>query len=377
MIRKLALFIFLMCYASIAVAQKPVDLLWKLQKVCRDTNRINIQFRIADYYRYKQIKIVKDSLTNITASKQISKFEIKYLSAQTDKAIRDLGNQLAIQNNLERINLQRNITIAGILINFILVGLLYFACRSRQRSNFNLKVKQEEINAQNNLVSSLLNEKEKLLQDKDDSLNLLQNLITEKEWLLKEVHHRVKNNLQIVMSLLYTQSAYLQKTDAIEAIRESQNRVQAISIIHQKLYNKTNVATIIMADYINDLVRYLYTCYDCNYRRIKFKEEVDSVNLDISQAMPMGLILNEAITNCIKYSFDKDGGEIFIKVQLSEPETIVLSITDNGRGLANNFNLAETSSLGMEMMKALSKQLGGSFEISNDSGVSVIFKIER
>ncbi|MGF7039816.1 sensor histidine kinase [Mucilaginibacter lappiensis] len=377
MIRKLTFCIFLMCYASIIIAQNPAELLLKHQKTGGDTSRINIQPRIVNYYRYKQIKIIKDSLTNITASKQINKFETKYLSAQTDKTTRELGNQSATQTNLEENNLQRNIALAGILINFILAGLLYFACRSRRRSNFSLKVKQEEINAQNNLLSSLLNEKEKLLQDKDDSLNLLQNLINEKEWLHKEVHHRVKNNLQIVMNLLYTQWAYLQKTDAIEATRDSQNRVQAISIIHQKLYNKTNVATIIMADYINDLVRYLYTCYDCNHRRIKFKEEVDSVNLDISQAVPMGLILNEAITNCIKYAFDKDGGEIFIKADLAEPESIVLSITDNGRGLPRNFNLAETSSLGMEMMKALSKQLGGSFEISNDSGVTVIFKIER
>jgi two-component sensor histidine kinase len=134
-----------------------------------------------------------------------------------------------------------------------------------------------------------------------------------------------------------------------------------------------------MADYINDLVRYLYTCYGCNHRKIKFKEELDQVNLDISQAVPMGLILNEAITNCIKYAFDKDGGDIFIKARVSDPETILLSITDNGRGLPGNFNFAKTSSLGMEMMKALSKQLGGSFEIRNDFGVVVTikFKIEN
>ncbi len=328
---------------------------------------------------FQRIKIIKDSLTNVITSKQIGELETKYLSVQKDKKIQELNNQSTIQkNNLEKINQQRNITFAGVLIGFILTGVLYFAYRSKQSSNFKLKIKQEEINTQNNSLFFLLNEKEKLLQDKDNLLSRQQDLLTEKEWLLREVHHRVKNNLQIVMSLLYTQSAYLQNTDARDAIRDSQNRVQAISIIHQKLYSKSNVATIAMADYITDLVRYLYTCYDCGHRKIKFKEDLDQVNLDISQAVPMGLILNETITNSIKYAFGNDGGEILIYAKLSALKTITLCIRDNGKGLPANFKLSETSSLGMEMLKALSKQLGGTFEIKNEPGVSVlvIFKVE-
>lgn len=181
------------------------------------------------------------------------------------------------------------------------------------------------------------------------------------------------------MSLLYTQSAYLQNTDAIDALRDSQNRVQAISIIHQKLYNKTNVATIVMTDYVGDLVRHLCACYDCNRRRIRLKEIVEPVSLDIAQAVPMGLILNEAITNAIKYAFGADGGEIMIEGHKLDTDTVKLTIADNGKGLPDNFNLSETSSLGIEMMKALSKQLGGSFEIRGNMGVNVTvqFKIER
>ncbi|WPV01685.1 histidine kinase dimerization/phosphoacceptor domain -containing protein [Mucilaginibacter sp. cycad4] len=329
---------------------------------------------------FQRLKIIKDSLNNVATGKQINELETKYLSVQKDKKIQELNNQSTIQkSNLEKIHQQRNITFAGVLIGFILAGVLYFAYRSKQRGNFKLKIKQEEINAQNNSLFSLLNEKEKLLQDKDNLLSRQQDLITEKEWLLREVHHRVKNNLQIVMSLLYTQSAYLQSTDARDAIRDSQNRVQAISIIHQKLYSKTNVATIVMADYITDLVRYLYTCYDCGHRKIRFKENLDQGNLDISQAVPMGLILNEAITNSIKYAFGTDGGEILIDAKLSAPEIITLRIADSGRGLPPDFNIAETSSLGMEMMKALSKQLGGNFEIKSGFGVTVlvIFKVEN
>ena len=330
--------------------------------------------------KFQLIGRIQDSLTNAATIRQINELEANYNSIKKDKTIQILNNDALIQKDkLGKVNLQRNITFAGVLISIVFASVIYVAYRGKQRSNVRLQKKQDEINDQNNRLSALLNEKEKLLEDKDDLLKQQRDLITEKEWLLREVHHRVKNNLQIVMSLLYTQSAYLQNTDARDAIRDSQNRVQAISIIHQKLYSKSNVATIVMADYINDLVRYLYTCYDCNRRRIKFKEELDLVNLDISQAVPMGLILNEAITNCIKYAFDKDGGEILVKAQLSAPETIILSITDNGKGLPQDFKLAETSSLGMEMMKALSKQLGGSFEINNNPGVTVtiIFKIEN
>lgn len=362
----------------------PTDKMSVLSKMTIYQHRFKVDSARGDFLSalksFQRIKVIKDSLTNVATSKQISELETRYLSVQKDKKIQDLNNQSTIQkNNLEKIHQQRNITFAGVLIGFILAGILYFAYRSKQRSNFKLKIKQEEINIQNNSLSFLLNEKEKLLQDKDNLLGRQQDLLTEKEWLLREVHHRVKNNLQIVMSLLYTQSAYLQNTDARDAIRDSQNRVQAISIIHQKLYNKGNVATIVMADYITDLVRYLYTCYDCGHRKIRFKENLDQVNLDISQAVPMGLILNEAITNSIKYAFNKTGGEILINAKLSAPETIALLISDNGKGLPSNFNLTETSSLGMEMMKALSKQLGGSFEITSNFGVTVliVFKVEN
>lgn len=329
---------------------------------------------------FQYMRRMQDSLTNAATLKQINELEANYNSIKKDKTIHALNNSAQIQKDkLEKANRQRNITLAAVLISVVFAVIIYIAYRAKQRSNVRLQTKQQEIDRQNHKLSALLSEKEKLLTDKDGLLKRQEDLITEKEWLLREVHHRVKNNLQIVMSLLYTQSAYLQNTDAIEAIQDSRNRVQAISIIHQKLYNKSNVATIIMADYINDLARYLNTCYDCNRRRIKFREELDVVNLDISQAVPMGLILNEAITNSIKYAFDQEGGEIFIKARLSSQDTVTLSVTDNGKGLPPDFKLSETSSLGMEMMKALSKQLGGSFDIKSERGVimTIQFKIEN
>ena len=163
------------------------------------------------------------------------------------------------------------------------------------------------------------------------------------------------------------------------AIKDSQNRVQAISIIHQKLYSKSNISTITMSDYANDLIRYLCACYDCKHRNIRFKENLAPVNLDISQAVPLGLILNEAITNAIKYAYDENGGEIRVDGYLTDQKNIVLSIADGGKGLPDDLVPAESSSLGMEMMKALSKQLGGNLEIKSNPGVTITirFKLEN
>ena len=210
------------------------------------------------------------------------------------------------------------------------------------------------------------------MYDKDKCLN-------EKDWLLKEVHHRVKNNLQIVMSLLSTQSAYLQNNDAIEAIRESRNRVQSISLIHQKLYSGSNVASIDMPAYVADLIGYLRDGFDTATQGIRFEQLVEPIKIDLAQAVPLGLILNEAITNAIKYAFPKKDGHVIVGLQTLEHDTVLLTISDNGKGLPEDFDIKTSSSLGMEMMKALSKQLGGTFEIKSKSGttITIEFQLEK
>lgn len=262
------------------------------------------------------------------------------------------------QSALQKANMERNITFGGLTLLLIMAGLAYNGYRNKKQSNKVLQVKQGEINEQN---------------------ETLQHLLSEKEWLLKEVHHRVKNNLQIVMSLLNSQSAYLENKAAIEAIRESQNRVQAISLIHQKLYSGNNVASINMRAYVADLINYLADSFDTGKRGIRFEQLVEPFNLDLAQAVPLGLILNESVTNAIKYAFGTDGGQVIVALQLIRDESLLLTIVDNGKGLPVDFDLKTASSLGMEMMKALSKQLGGEFQIKNSAGVniSIEFAIEK
>ncbi|MFC0512766.1 sensor histidine kinase [Mucilaginibacter angelicae] len=253
----------------------------------------------------------------------------------------------------------------GIAALIIILALVYIAYRQKQYSNQQLQLKQKEINEQNQILQHLTADKDRLVDEKD--------------WLLKEVHHRVKNNLQIVMSLLNTQSAFLKNNAALAAIRESQNRVQAIALIHQKLYSSSNVAYIDIAVYISELVNYLADSYDAHDRGIRFEQQIEPVKMDVAQAIPVGLMLNEAITNAITYAFPHRHGYINISLGTLDDNNMMLTIADDGIGLPQGFDIKEASSLGMEMMKALSKQLGGNFTMENNDGVviTLIFRAEK
>ncbi len=149
----------------------------------------------------------------------------------------------------------------------VLIGLLYNRYRLKQRSNAQLVRKQDEINQQN---------------------NQLKKLIDEREWLLREIHHRVKNNLQIVISLLNTQSQYLDSQDAIAAIQNSQHRMHAMSLIHQRLYQTDDLGSIDMKWYISELMGYMRDSFDIK-GRILFREDCDRVLMDVVQAVPWDL----------------------------------------------------------------------------------------
>jgi len=322
--------------------------------------------------KYQIITSIRDSLSSAANAREVTELEARYESVKKDKTIQSLNNKSLVQNSrIEKIHMQRNATFAGIFISLLFACFMVLAYRGKQRSNLKLRSQQSEINTQNEKLSGLIQEKETLLDKQDLLLVKQDDLIAEKEWLLKEIHHRVKNNLQIIMSLLYTQSAYLENPDAAEAIKDTQNRVQAISIIHQKLYSKESSSGILASEYVTDLSGYLSNFFNAEQRKIRFSVIVAPITIDISQAVPIGLIINEAVTNSMKYAFNEQGGKITIELHQINQNQISLIISDDGIGLPEDFSLEDTTSLGMEMMKALSKQLGGKFEIENQDGITI------
>jgi two-component sensor histidine kinase len=201
----------------------------------------------------------------------------------------------------------------------------------------------------------------------------LKQLAEEKEWLLKEVHHRVKNNLHMIICLLESQAMYL-KDDALKAVENSQYRIFAMSLIHQKMYIKDHISTIDMAEYIPELVTKLGTSFDVR-DSLNFTFNIDPVKLNSSYAIPLGLIINEAVTNAIKYAFPLcRTGSVHVAL-LEECSSITLLISDDGVGFLDDPSSREFDSMGIELMKGLSAEINANirFENSGGSRITVTF----
>ena len=192
--------------------------------------------------------------------------------------------------------------------------------------------------------------------------------LQEKEILLKEIHHRVKNNLQIISSLLNLRTEYIKDEDTLDLFKDSQNQVRSMALIHEKLYQSQDLAHMDFNEYIRSLTNQLFRSYGVNPDAIAAKIQVDDVSLDIDAAIPCGLIINELVTNSLKYAFP-DGMEGEIAIDLTtEEEKSTLIVSDNGVGLPKELDFKNTESLGLQIVIMLVKKLKGTIELSNHSG---------
>lgn len=242
-----------------------------------------------------------------------------------------------------------------ITILFIL-GLIFNNYTFKRHNNKILKKQQNEIDEQN---------------------KSLEKLAAEKEWLLQEIHHRVKNNLQIVISLLNSQSAYLDNQDALMAIKNSQYRMFAMSLIHQKLYESDNLSYIDMSWYIFELVEKMKEWFETQ-AKINFILDIEVVFLDVAQAIPLGLIINELVNNAVKHAFPLETkGDVYISLKNIENNKYLLIISDTGIGVPENFEIKQDKSLGMNLIIGLTEQIGGVFELKNENGLKIIITFTR
>ena len=211
------------------------------------------------------------------------------------------------------------------------------------------------------------------ISDRKQAEAQLKDSLQEKEWLLKEIHHRVKNNLNIVSSLLKLQSQYIEDDWALALFRESQNRIKAMGLIHEKLYQSLDLRRIAANDYIAKLAITLLDSYNVSSHRIQLKLDLAEIWFDPDTAIPCGLIINELVTNSLKYAFPQaKAGEIYIKLS-DDSKLLNLIVSDNGIGLPPNFNIEEVESLGLQLVYNLTEQLDGNLEILGNKGTA--FKI--
>jgi two-component sensor histidine kinase len=305
-------------------------------------------FHLLAYHR------INDSIFSADQSKQLAQMQVQYQTERSENEIKLQQKDILLLNQENRrVTVARNVTLGGLGLLAVIIGLLYRQYRLKQKSN---RVTQQ---------------KNAIITQKNGQLG---QLVTEKEWLLKEVNHRVNNNLHMVIALLKSQAEYLED-DALEAIQNSQHRIYAMSLIHQKLYKSADVKTVDMASYLPEFISYLQESFGTR-GLIRFRQAIEPLKMGITQAIPLALIVNEAATNAIKYAFP-GGGEGVIFVCLKRVEDLVtLVIADDGIGIDPAIVGAPSESLGLKLMIGLSEDIEGRISIENDNGtrICVVFK---
>jgi len=182
----------------------------------------------------------------------------------------------------------------------------------------------------------------------------------------------VKNNLQVVSSLLGLQSRQVSDEETRRAFRESQNRVHSMSLIHERLYQSKDLAEIDCQEYADQLVGHLFRSYGVSLSRVKLDMDFGGERMPMALAVPIGLILNELLSNCLKHAFPQGrDGRITVKLARSEGETLTLTVSDNGIGLPQNVNLWNARSLGLRLVRILSEQMGAELKMVSEQGTSM------
>ena len=242
---------------------------------------------------------------------------------------------------------------------------------SRDKLELRVMERTSELQAANDQLSTEL-------ERRTEAENQIRAALQEKEVLLKEIHHRVKNNMQVMSSLLRLQSSYTDNAYTIDILRESQHRVRSMALVHERLYQSEDLAGIPIIGYVKDLARQLSESYRTNNHQITIDVQVDDLTLDLDTAIPCGLILNELISNAFKHAFqDRSFGTIQIELRGEENRLTTLAVRDDGVGIPDNFDLAHTKSLGLQLVVSLSKQLGGTVKYYHEDGTTVRLTIER
>ena len=300
------------------------------------------------YIHHKQYKKINDSLFNESNVKKITglEYKYKYEKEKQDTELEQKKKDVIEAEELQQQKLIRNFFILGFFILGFFIFVIY---------KFYLQTKKTN--------SKLTSQNKVILKQKE-----------EKEVLLKEIHHRVKNNLQIISSLLNLQTKNVEDESMLSVMLDGQSRVKAMALIHQTLYQGNNISNINFIDYSSQLLNQLAGLYP-ELSNVKREVVANNIELDIDTAVPIGLILSELITNAYKYAFKNTEGSILISLTQEEHD-YRLVVQDNGPGLPIDFDLSETSSIGLRLVRRLSRQLNGasSYKYKNGSIFIITFK---
>jgi PAS domain S-box-containing protein len=233
--------------------------------------------------------------------------------------------------------------------------------RRRDGSEFPVEISLSPVETeQGTLVSSIIRD----ITERKRAEEQIQASLREKEVLLKEIHHRVKNNLQITSSLLKLQSGYIQDPQAMEMFAESQNRIRSMALVHEKLYQSSDLSRINLAEYVESLAVLLFRSYGIDNQQIALELEGGDVFLSVESAVPCGLIVNELLSNSLKHAFpDCRRGKIQVRLARDADQRLMLVVTDDGVGLPPALDVEKTETLGLQLVRTLAQQLDGTVQV--------------
>ncbi len=298
---------------------------------------------------YKKALMYADSLQSIertllddTRLAAIREMEAKYNKLEQDNQILILQKQ---QDTSKR-NLHLSLLFTAFISSLALgIFMLY---RQKSKNNIKLKEKNDQISA----------------------------MLKEKDLLLREIHHRVKNNLQVVSSLLNLQSNYITDEIALEAINEGKNRVLSMALIHQNLYTDEHLTAIETKGYFDDLLDQLFESYNIDEQYITLEKDIDNFLIDVDTMIPLGLITNELISNALKHAFkDRTQGKIYFSVK-DDYGKISITIKDNGIGVEPS-SFAASRSFGNKMIQAFVQKMKANLQVKNDNGTEIILSVKK
>ncbi len=237
-------------------------------------------------------------------------------------------------------------------------------------ANQQLQASEQQIRAANQQLQAEVTERKKEHKKVIAALK-------EKEVLLKEIHHRVKNNMQVISSILNLQSRHIKDKHALKMFEDSQNRIKSMALVHEKLYESENLAGIDFAEYIRSMTSYLFSLYKIG-QAIGLNIDIKDILLDVNTAIPCGLIINELISNSLKYAFPEGiVGEICIQLFSDKDDKFTLIVKDNGIGFPKDLDFRETESLGMQLVIMLVEQLEGTIELDKSKGTNFKITFEK
>ncbi len=333
------------------------------EELCKKTNRremlaifyadLSQSYELKGDYKtalqYEHLnKILNDSILNAENIRQINEMNAVYEKEKKEQQIVHLSNE----SSAKGVELGKT---KSFLI-YISIALLIFCILAfiAYRAFLNNRKKNQLLDKQKAIIQQQLNEKETLI---------------------REIHHRVKNNLQIISGLLNLQSRHIDNAEAQEAVREGRNRVKSMALIHQKLYQNDQLTVVNIGDYLQDLVQSIQQSFKNAKQEILVKITAKEIWLDVDAAIPIGLIINELVTNCYKYAFaGRDKGNISIAISEKEQQ-LQLTVADDGQGLPAGLDIHHTKSFGMKLIKSLADKLEATYQITNNNGACFHFTI--